>query len=363
MATYEKAYFCYSICCMVLPMIPASAVEETTTPPTIEEILNSYHKKAFAAQTAEENGDASTYARGGSNQTLEQETVAELTAAGYEAYNVTGENYEELEETLNTDFAELGLDPECSYVVVISGSELGENASSTSNPNGRVYQPPLYEDFDGNASGSCYTYSYGGQSYTMRRILVTTDEDPNYATSDSVDLIDLMESNALVELFERFLNHVVTTKLDKETESSLGTILSLFGIDFVDIDTTQDCILNFYAGVSRVRSYTQIYESATQTWESWYSAEAATLVTRYSGMYYSRSLKRYTSINLPENVYPLNSDYYFDYAHQSEQAILNRAIPRFTFDNIGTIQILLINMNTGRNIEVLSFAQYVGTTP
>lgn len=76
------------ICCMMLPMILASAVEEVTAPPTIEEILNSYHNKAFEAQAAAENGSLSTYARGGSSQTLEQETVDALTDAGYEAYAV-----------------------------------------------------------------------------------------------------------------------------------------------------------------------------------------------------------------------------------------------------------------------------------
>lgn len=130
------------VCCMVLPMFSASAVEESAARPTIEEILNGYHEKAFAAQTAEENGGASTYSRSGSgsSQTLEQETVAELTAAGYEAYHVTGDNYEALEETLHTDFAEMGLDPNSSYVVIISGEESDNNPNS--NPNSRVIDPP-----------------------------------------------------------------------------------------------------------------------------------------------------------------------------------------------------------------------------
>ncbi len=73
---------------MLVPLSPVVAADETTVTPTIEEILNSYHDQAFEAQSAEENGDASTYARGGSNQTLEQETVDALTDAGYEAYAV-----------------------------------------------------------------------------------------------------------------------------------------------------------------------------------------------------------------------------------------------------------------------------------
>lgn len=71
--------------------------------PTIEEILNDYHSKAFEAQTAQE--EAGTYSRSASGtvKTLEQETVEQLTAAGYEAYNVTGDNFDSLEDSLQTD--------------------------------------------------------------------------------------------------------------------------------------------------------------------------------------------------------------------------------------------------------------------
>lgn len=347
------------IYCLILPFLPASAAEEAVAQPSIEEILNEYHEKAFETQAATENGGASTYARGGSSQTLEQETVEALTDAGYEAYNVTGENYEALEESLKTDFAEMGLNPESSYVVVVSG----EDPAAQSNPNARVL-PPAYDDFDGNTSGSCYTFSYGGRSYTMRRILVTAAEDPKYATCNEVNLVDLLDgSSAFSDLLQRLLNYTISSAIDKETDSSLGTVLDLFGIEFVDIDPSKNCILNFYAGLSRIRSYTQIYEPVTQEWESWYSAEAATLTTRYSGMYYNHTLKRFTTINQPENVYSLNSDYYFNYTLQSEQAVLNQAIPRITFDHIGTVEILLKDENTGRQIHILSFAPYIGVTP
>lgn len=352
------------ICAMLVPLSPVVAADETTVTPTIEEILNSYHNKAFEAQSAEKNGGASTYARGGSNQTLEQETVNELTEAGYEAHNVTGENYEALEDALNTDFAAMGLNPASSYVVVIDGSEQGEHASSAGSSGARVYQPPLYEGIDGNASESCYTYSYGGRSYTMRRILVTAADDSNYSTCKDVNLVDLLDENsAFVDTLENLSNFAISTLIDKYTDSYLGTVMDLFGFNFVDIDPSQNCILDFYAGLSRIRSYTQIYESSTQEWKSWYSAEAATLTTCYSGMYYSRSLNRYTTINQSENVYSLNSNYYYDYEQQNEQAVLNRALPGLTFDNIGTVQILLKNMNTSRYIEVLSFAPYFGDTP
>ncbi len=75
---------------MLVPISSAVAADNPTAQPTVEEILNGYHEKAFAARVAEENGGVSTdSSRSGSGKTLEQETVDELTAAGYETYNVT----------------------------------------------------------------------------------------------------------------------------------------------------------------------------------------------------------------------------------------------------------------------------------
>lgn len=46
---------------MLAPLSSAVAADNDSVTPTIEEILNEYHDKAFAAQTAEENGGASTH--------------------------------------------------------------------------------------------------------------------------------------------------------------------------------------------------------------------------------------------------------------------------------------------------------------
>ena len=71
---------------MLVPFFSAAAADEPTSQPTIEEILNEYHQKAFDAQVAGQQAGASTYSRNsGSTNTLEQETVDTLTAAGYEA--------------------------------------------------------------------------------------------------------------------------------------------------------------------------------------------------------------------------------------------------------------------------------------
>lgn len=124
----------FVIFAMLVPFTPAVAADDTVPRPTVEEILSEYHEKAFEAEVIEQTSGASTYSRsaGNSGKTLEEETVDTLNAAGYEAYNVTSENYETLEEQLQTDFAQMGLDPDGSYIIALSG----EDNSPSSNARG-----------------------------------------------------------------------------------------------------------------------------------------------------------------------------------------------------------------------------------
>ena len=95
---------------------------EPTETRTVEDILNEYHEKSFALETAEAGTNPAFRSgrSGSSGKSLEEETVEELTAAGYEAYHVTSSNYGELEANLHTDFADMGLDPEGSYIIVLT---------------------------------------------------------------------------------------------------------------------------------------------------------------------------------------------------------------------------------------------------
>lgn len=269
----KKIVAMFVICAMLVPLSPVVAADETTVTPTIEEILNSYHKKAFEAQAAEENGSASTYARGDSGQTLEQETVAELTAAGYEAYNVTGENYEELEETLNTDFAEMGLNPNSSYVVVISGEE----QENQSNPNSRVIDPPTHEDFYGE-SDNTFTYTEDGVTYTMRYVTVCaagTDSELFKRSDYIMTNINYMKELSLVSLDAAI---AIITELASETIESYIPyygILSTIGQFFADVEEilTTDVIeeleldtMVFRSATAWTRSYIQIRNPANGYW-------------------------------------------------------------------------------------------------
>lgn len=110
-------------CVMLVSISPVVAAEDVPAEPrpTVDEILNEYHQKSFEAALSAQTDTARTYTNrsGEGSQTLEQETVNALTSAGYEAYNVTADNFDSLQTSLATNFEKMGMTKEGSYFIVI----------------------------------------------------------------------------------------------------------------------------------------------------------------------------------------------------------------------------------------------------
>ncbi len=207
---------------MLVSLSPAVAADEMSATPTVEEILNEYHQKAFDSQRQGDNDAASTWStRGGAAKTLEQETVDALTEAGYEAYNVTADNYEELETKLKSDFASMGLAPEGSYIVVISGEDSAASQpdkkqnSSRSSPDMNFEQSPEY-------GGSYFTFTYDGIAYSMRYVTVTgadsLKESGVYAVQDV---------NRLAYILENLFSTTLIAFADEAFKIPFGTMADL----------------------------------------------------------------------------------------------------------------------------------------
>ena len=66
------------IFCMLIPLSSVVAADTPSAKPTVEEILDEYHRKSLETQ------DASAYSRSASDPepSLEQQTVDQLTNAG-----------------------------------------------------------------------------------------------------------------------------------------------------------------------------------------------------------------------------------------------------------------------------------------
>lgn len=298
------------ICAMLVPLSPAVAADETTVTPTIEEILNSYHNKAFEAQSAEKNGGASTYARGGSNQTLEQETVAELTEAGYEAYNVTGENYEALEDALNTDFAAMGLDPASSYVVVISG----EDPAAQSNPNPRVL-PPAYDDFDGDDGGggegdghTYFEYVYDEKTYYMRYVTVTAAENAKLGVTSSVELLSTYGVTDMLE----DLNIPITISTSLGLTPITGTLYSIASCILPYTNPQANDSLEYRGATSWIVTYVQVYNSNNEKWVLGSGYEYATMRYFLTYTYYDPVTQQFEQKSTSGTHGKEYSKYYYD---------------------------------------------------
>lgn len=287
---FKKIVSMILICAMLIPLSSAVAADNTSVQPTIEEILNGYHEKAFEAQIAPDAATASAYSRQAdrSSKTLEQETVDELTAAGYEAYNVTNENYNELEDSLKTDFSELGLNPDGSYIVVISGEDPATPANSTRGSD--LLLPPHVDNGD-NSGGDTFTYTEDGTTYRMRYVTLVSADFP----SELFVTADFMTSN--IDPTEEFVELFTETTLSIVTEVSavpyLGlvcTIASFLGGTY-EIATSgaltalDPYTLVFRTGSQWTRSYIQVYNTDNGWWYTSQCSSYAYSMAHFDGPY------------------------------------------------------------------------------
>ena len=251
-------------CTMLVSISPAVAAENASAKPTVEEILNEYHRAAFEAQCTDDAATAATYSprSGHSSKTLEQETVDTLNAAGYEAYNVTPANYNTLEGQLNTDFADMGLDPEGSYIIVIHGEDSDNSNTANSNGSRAIVPAP-----DPGGTPSSFNYTYNGTTYTMRYVTVTAAENLALAQiSNPVQLLDICPEDLTSEVLNLILS-VSSLIPALSIYSSEITLLSLLISTIPNAEITRPRSLTYKAKSSWYAKYTQVYHSGNEEWK------------------------------------------------------------------------------------------------
>ena len=259
---------------MLVSLSLAVAADAVSEPPTIEEILNEYHLKAFDSQTQGDTDTASTWSRRGSNaKTLEQETVDTLTDAGYEAYNVTTDNFEYLEAELNTDFAGMGLDPNGSYIVVIHGEEQTESVS-TGGQSTFAFLPGL-EQAPGDGGGETFfTYTYNGQTYYMRYVTVTANDNTALGMTNGKELFVDMTVDEMWDAMDKYVTVISVLPVVGAATSSLYDIFSLL---LPNIDSTQPDSLFYRGATNWTVTYLEIWDSSNANWRCCANVEYATM--------------------------------------------------------------------------------------
>jgi len=310
---------------MLVSLSPAVAADEMSATPTVEEILNEYHQKAFDAQRQGENESTSTWStRDGAAQTLEQETVDTLTEAGYEAYNVTADNYEELETQLKTDFASMGLTPEGSYIVVISGEDSGtsqpdkkQNSSRTS-PDMNFEQSPEY-------GIPYFNFTYGDTTYRMRYLTVTAADNSALGMTSEVDLLEDMDTDDMRDA----LSAPLTILSNLPLIGISVTLVTLISDVLPDPLDKQPASLDYRGASNWTIKYVQTYNHSSDEWRKCASVEYVTLRYFIDYTYYESATNQYEQISTSGTHGCIYSMYYND-----EQYMLERAAIAFEYNDV-----------------------------
>lgn len=285
--------------------LPASA----TTTKSVDDNFSTFHSEIFDAV----QNQLSTEAISNDLEMRRHETVQELRRQGYDAYEVTGSNYDNIEATLNTDLSAIGLSDEFSYIVVV-----GDNTGVSSDSRSTI--------------GSTYNYTYNGTTYTMRTMKITSADDPNYLQSTSKDLMSSHSSSVIQALLDATIGAYMSFF---GVPMIFGTIASITGLTAVDL-TSNSATAVFHASTAWTRTFTQVWDNNLNAWTYGSSVEYAQQICFFDGLRYNAELntiERYESGVKEKITY---SQYYNSSTWKNEKAIIGllTAMPVF-YDKTG----------------------------
>lgn len=233
-----------------------------------------------------------------------------LNAAGYEAYNVTSDNYDALEGELQTDFKDMGLDPNGSYIIVISGED-SENSSSA---NSRAVSLPEQDIIDDSGSSFLYYYDIYDRYYTLRYFTVTCTDGE---VSSDADLLSNHGTSFVNQLANSSVSWGVTHSTFRENYGVLRTLMGLSSSA-----TYSNGQLSLYGEATWTRKYVQVYDEQVSAWCSPFYTEYASTKFTFTGRYYNNTTYSYNSVSSSKNA-TIYGIYYNDTDALKELAVLS----------------------------------------
>lgn len=282
---------------------------------TVEEYLNEFHKKTHSLY--EGNNNARTYSLQEVNQ-IRQDTVTNLCNAGYMAYDVTRETYENIQQELNTDLSDIGVQKDGNYIIVVCGETYEEGVQT---PNR-------------STPSSTFTYKYNGVTYTMRTLIVTAADDYTYGKATSVNLL----SSYSRDVIERCLDTMITAIVDYVTGIPLGTVGSILGLSVSNFSTTATSILNYNAYTNWTRFYTQVWSDYYEAWANGSCVEYVNMHGTLQGVRYDPQTNSAVDINKPHREEKKYSENFYDLDWRKEQAVIGYSSAWPVYDNVGGVK-------------------------
>lgn len=278
--------------------LPAFADSGAST--SMEDILVEYHSDAMklseSAPSAYRTGKAST-----SLDELTANTVSKLRRIGYDAYTLSSKTYEALEKSLDTDFSEIGLKKDCTYIVVLGDEPMGgAQAQST--------------------TGSAFTYTYNSKQYKLRRVTITSADDSSYGKSSYKDLL----TSHTKAFIENMLNSVISIVLDAISKKlPLGTIASIFGLKLANFENCNNATMLFQANTAWTRIYTQAYDDNMGQWVYGSMVEYVKQTCYIRGDRYNSTINNYEEYSSDKKTNTTYTEHYNSTTWKNEQAIIS----------------------------------------
>lgn len=304
------------ICCTALPA-SATTVEENTEaylPDTafeseealaervgemtvMDEIL-AEHQEAIWDLTVNSTGLATAKAmKSTSISEIQENTVQALQDAGYEAYDVNPQSFEDMEDTLQTDLEDAGLSSDGSYVIIIGGEE-----------DPTVISP--------QAVSSSFTHKYGGTNYTLRWMTIYTSDDPKLGQSTTVNLLDSTSRNLLINVLDTALSTYISS-----ISSGLGTVASILGLSVESFFPSSRTTMSLTGSSNWTVRYTQVWSPQDKRYTNGCYVEDVATISTIGGHYYSAGLNRYTPFPSNPRTYTAYSSKYNDWAWRKDYAV------------------------------------------
>ena len=257
---------------------------------------------------------------------IQNQVVEQLNEEGYTAYNVTSENFEEIENLLNTDLSEIGLSPQYSYIITMDPSQAPTTRATV---------------------GSSYTYNYNGTNYTLRKFTVNSTDDPLMAQASSADLLESKSLSFVCTL----LNSTLYFAADIASGPfHLGTIASICGIEPFNFGAASNETLMLQAGTFWVREYVQVWSSYDQKWLYGACTESAVCQTILSGFLLNLTTGGLEQIN--KSTFGIKSTSRFtDEAWKNQHAVIGYLNSYIQYDTTGNIRYKIGNKTIITHIE------------
>ncbi len=344
------------ICCALVLLLaltcPGNLAASASNAPTpsIEEILAEYHASAF--QQSSGTPAPCSLPQQDNGPTLEEETVDALCEAGYHAYNITSSNYDAVEASLQTDFADMGLDPNGNYIMIVGGEEL-EPASITNPTTPSPF--PEQDIFGDDEDNSNFYYTQDGITYLMRYVTLTSaDSDTlwkytEYRLSDAKNFSEYID-----DILSHGFSYAVSRVADKITDKiPLVSILDLL-IDIHD-DTPLTLVdsnsITIRAGTTWTQSYLQIWNEEDAVWHTCqFSSYARSLIKCDSSLLLDKEKNEFISPESLECSFYTYSAQYFEPAQRKASAVLGYELGARIRDRTGDIH-FYVDTTSGININ------------